>query len=169
VLRAERWTQSSEITTKRDLREQGVHGLQETPRSLLSVTLWEDTLRYVNRRSLAHDEAERWFRKRTEHAKTLLPRRGNDRTHFTVWRLTWPDIKAFSPQSRWRSWRQKWKIISIFFSYMRNSALIFRTFFTDVIFLTATLREETECRYKSYKILPNSDLVSTLLLLSNLY
>jgi len=130
VLRAERWTQSSEITTKRDLREQGVHGLQETPRSLPSVTLWEDTLRYVNRRSLARDEAERWFRKRTGHAKTLLPRRGNDRTHFTVWRLTWPGIKASSLQSRWRSWCQKWKIISIFFSYMRNSALTFRTFFT---------------------------------------
>lgn len=33
-------------------------GAQETPRSLPSVTLWEDTLRYVNRRSLVHDEAE---------------------------------------------------------------------------------------------------------------
>lgn len=33
-------------------------GSQETPRSLPPVTLWEDTLRYVNRRSLVHDEAE---------------------------------------------------------------------------------------------------------------
>ena len=61
MLRAEQWTQSFEITTKRDLHAQGVHrvhSLQETPCSLLSVTLWEDTLRYVNRRSLVQDEAE---------------------------------------------------------------------------------------------------------------
>lgn len=118
----EQWTQSFEITTKRDLHAQGVHtGLQETPRSLLPVTLWEDTLRYVNRRSLVHNEAESGLESGRDMQK-LCSRGGNDRTHFTVWRLTWPGIKANFSSSlpprcdRPGSWRQRWKIISIIFS-----------------------------------------------------